>query len=399
MMETLGSSAWYQDLAVSDLPDDEKREVVKSLTVLFGKVHQMSRGELVANLKENNLHTGGSRDVLVKRLKNHYRVQKLASVNIMPTVKLAPYYLVVDFEATCNTVNAPDYPHEIIEFPAVLVSSKDRAIIDTFQSYVRPEINPILSDFCVQLTGITQATVDASDTFEIVLRKFEEWMSHHGLHSSHKCILVTDGPWDMAQFFHGQCKVAGVQYPTWAKRWLNIRKAFRNYYKKKMHCNLKGMLETLGMEFEGRPHCGLDDAKNIARILLVLMDEHAPLHINERLTLKDYRNREKVLLSSATAIVQKRTNGMGDLLERLQKASLACTAPKPSSDCSGERSSSSQKGTDIREKEQVVEAEQEKRVSEDLTQEGSSDSDHNEDEVPILWNNNKFSALRKQEYV
>lgn len=74
------------------------------------------------------------------------------------------------------------------------------------------------------------------------------------------------------------------------------------------------MLETLGLEFEGRPHCGLDDAHNIARILLVLMNEHAPLHINERLTLKDYRTREKALLTSAAAIVQKRTDGMGDLV-------------------------------------------------------------------------------------
>lgn len=80
------------------------------------------------------------------------------------------------------------------------------------------------------------------------------------------------------------------------------------------HCNLKGMLETLGMEFEGRPHCGLDDARNIARILLVLIEENAPLHINERLLLKHYRSREKALLASATAIVQKRTDGMGELV-------------------------------------------------------------------------------------
>lgn len=70
----------------------------------------MSRGELVANLNQYNLHTGGNRDVLVKRLKNYYRIQKLTSVNVLPTVKYSQYYLVLDFEATCNTVNAPDYP-------------------------------------------------------------------------------------------------------------------------------------------------------------------------------------------------------------------------------------------------------------------------------------------------
>ena len=29
--------------------------------------------------------------------------------------------MVVDFEATCEEKNAQDYPHEIIEFPAVLI--------------------------------------------------------------------------------------------------------------------------------------------------------------------------------------------------------------------------------------------------------------------------------------
>ncbi len=31
------------------------------------------------------------------------------------------YLVVVDFEATCEEKNAQDYPHEIIEFPAVLI--------------------------------------------------------------------------------------------------------------------------------------------------------------------------------------------------------------------------------------------------------------------------------------
>ena len=49
--------------------------------------------------------------------------------------------------------------------------------------------------------------MDAADTFSTVLKRFEGWMASHGLNTKHKCILVTDGPWDMAQFFHGQCKV------------------------------------------------------------------------------------------------------------------------------------------------------------------------------------------------
>jgi hypothetical protein len=36
--------------------------------------------------------------------------------------KNVDFFLVIDFEATCEEKNPPGYPHEIIEFPAVLVT-------------------------------------------------------------------------------------------------------------------------------------------------------------------------------------------------------------------------------------------------------------------------------------
>lgn len=61
----------------------------------------------------------------------------------------------IDFEATCEERNPPDYKHEIIEFPAVLVSSEpgNARVVDIFHSYVRPVINTQLSEFCRNLTG------------------------------------------------------------------------------------------------------------------------------------------------------------------------------------------------------------------------------------------------------
>ena len=93
------------------------------------------------------------------------------------------FYIVtlLDFEATCEERNPPGYPHEIIEFPAVLVSAKEKTIIDVFHFFVRPTINPILSEFCHNLTGICQGTVDNAETFEVVHQKFLEWMSSHKL--------------------------------------------------------------------------------------------------------------------------------------------------------------------------------------------------------------------------
>lgn len=94
------------------------------------------------------------------------------------------YICVVDFEATCEVDNPSDFHHEIIEFPMVLINTHTLEIVsevfeedlwrsytaycvsnsfcpfiwqvDSFREYVKPELNPQLSDFCVKLTGITQ---------------------------------------------------------------------------------------------------------------------------------------------------------------------------------------------------------------------------------------------------
>ena len=41
------------------------------------------------------------------------------------------------------------------------------------------------------------------------------------------------------------------------------------------------MLQHLGMDFEGTPHRGIDDARNLARILKQLHLDGADLFINE----------------------------------------------------------------------------------------------------------------------
>lgn len=41
------------------------------------------------------------------------------------------------------------------------------------------------------------------------------------------------------------------------------------------------MLENLGMEYDGRPHCGLDDSRNIARIAIHMLKDGCQLRVNE----------------------------------------------------------------------------------------------------------------------
>lgn len=85
-------------------------------------------------------------------------------INIFPPYPFEPlpqdfhYFVVIDFEATCDKAKNP-HPQEIIEFPSVIVSSMTGQLEACFQTYVRPTCNQMLSEFCKDLTGIQQIQV------------------------------------------------------------------------------------------------------------------------------------------------------------------------------------------------------------------------------------------------
>ncbi len=73
------------------------------------------------------------------------------------------------------------WQHEIIEFPACLVHIESRKIVGEFHSYVRPFRKAHLSDFCMELTGITQEKVDQAPYFPQVFKQFVGWLRSYGL--------------------------------------------------------------------------------------------------------------------------------------------------------------------------------------------------------------------------
>lgn len=46
-----------------------------------------------------------------------------------------------------------------VEFPAVLLNTSTGEIESEFHTYVQPQEHPVLSEFCTELTGITQVSV------------------------------------------------------------------------------------------------------------------------------------------------------------------------------------------------------------------------------------------------
>lgn len=106
------------------------------------------------------------------------------------------YHLIVDLEATCcNDHSFPKDEMEIIEIGAVMVLNETLEIISEFQTFVRPLRHPQLTDFCKELTSISQADVDDAPDFIEAMLAFQKWTD-----SFRRFDFCSWGNYDLNQF-------------------------------------------------------------------------------------------------------------------------------------------------------------------------------------------------------
>jgi inhibitor of KinA sporulation pathway (predicted exonuclease) len=226
---------------------------------------------------------------------------------------LPPYVCVLDFEATCvEGVESKSFPHEIIEMPVVIIDRVTREVVDSFRGYVRPTHNPVLSPFCTRLTGIEQGVVDGAEPFTAVYEQMLRWLrDKHGLlpdpPALPRCSFATDGPWDIRDFLRIQFALSGIgRLPKLFHSWINIRKHYSKFYGVRWEGSaIEGMLTGLGLRFEGRPHCGLDDTTNLGRIVVQLLEDGCRLEPNDRLSLYHNKRVREVQEHLATGKIQR----------------------------------------------------------------------------------------------
>ena len=73
------------------------------------------------------------------------------------------YICVSNFVFTCSEDRGASLKsREIIEFPIIIVDVQNKCIKSTFTTYVKPEIDPKLTDYCTEVTGITQEQVNGA---------------------------------------------------------------------------------------------------------------------------------------------------------------------------------------------------------------------------------------------
>ena len=89
--------------------------------------------------------------------------------------------------------------------------------------------------------------------------------------------------------------------PSFCLYWVNIRKTFACVYRiPRVPLNM--MVELIGQEFQGRAHSGLDDARNIARVLLRILKDGGRVIINEKLATEGQKREDNNLPLFAVSV-------------------------------------------------------------------------------------------------
>lgn len=180
------------------------------------------------------------------------------------------YLLILDFEAQCSETEKLKV-QEIIEFPVIVYDLKERTMTNIFfHQYIKPKEFPILTVFCSELTGITQDIVDNGVFLEDALIKFEEFLNQNTLDPL-KFVFVTCGDWDLQNCLRNEAKYKKIILKDYFKRWINVKKVFYDYQGFKEPLGMTTMLDKLGLKLEGRHHSGIDDARNITKIVDTLI--------------------------------------------------------------------------------------------------------------------------------
>ncbi|KAJ8908295.1 hypothetical protein NDN08_008386 [Rhodosorus marinus] len=184
------------------------------------------------------------------------------------------YFVVIDIEGQ----------HEIIEFPAIVFSTKGLREVGRFHRWVKP----------VNLwRGKSLNPRSDSVPFSQVLKEFEAYLRELGLvgrnSNENRFAMVCCGNWDVKTQIPKQCKLNGVSVPRYMRQWINIKDVFNEVYVSKTKATgMKAMLRRSGLvgtdgAVEGVHHLGMHDTENITRILLRLLEQNVQIGITGKL--------------------------------------------------------------------------------------------------------------------
>jgi len=180
------------------------------------------------------------------------------------------YFMVLDFEATCQEEKTKDYVNEIIEFPVVVISAESLETVATFHHYIKPTQKPLLTAFCTDLTGIKQETVDKGIILQEALEELHTFLVDNKLLDK-SWTFVTCGDWDLRSCLKREAQTKDLELRQYMTGYINIKSLYQQVFGHRAG-GMPQMLTACGLSLDGRHHSGIDDSRNIAKILVHLLN-------------------------------------------------------------------------------------------------------------------------------
>jgi inhibitor of KinA sporulation pathway (predicted exonuclease) len=178
-----------------------------------------------------------------------------------------PIVNVIDLEMLCWDTRSDSNPYqEIIEISIVEVSMKTLELRKEIQIFCKPSLGGTISLFCKNLTGITQGKIDKTNfniesAIELLNKKY----------GFNKRPLISWGN-DLSAIVK-EFKKKGVDFNPPVNNFdLSLVDNLIN--KKEKGTALSKAMNEYGLEFEGKAHSGLIDARNTARLYIEFIKKH-----------------------------------------------------------------------------------------------------------------------------
>jgi inhibitor of KinA sporulation pathway (predicted exonuclease) len=153
---------------------------------------------------------------------------------------------------------------EIIEIGAVLLDSENKTV-STFQTFVKPTVHPLLTDFCKELTTITQDQVDTAPSFNIAMTSFLNWL-HDRVIAFYDFYSWGDFDKNIISRQAKQLNYKNPKLDVLLSNHFNLKQIFadRNGVKP---MGVSSALKFKGLKFENQQHRAIYDAINIAKLI------------------------------------------------------------------------------------------------------------------------------------
>ncbi len=165
-------------------------------------------------------------------------------------------YILFDLETTCWDTDYPPRQREIIEIAAIVIDEFGNEE-GRFETFVRPEIHPHLSPYCIRLTQIEPEDVVGAPTFSKVHSQFSNWVDQfHDLQAFVAWGEQDEKILDEACSYHGLEQIIDAPY-------LDAKQAYHRINQLDYRIGLVKAVKREGLRFEGEPHRAMTDTYNL----------------------------------------------------------------------------------------------------------------------------------------